>query len=328
MTSSSSSSTNGNTGMAAAFPINIKGPKELQEYVSRFSDMKNKIKTAFETALVGHLSTVDNTTICHWFKKHEVDMCCVSHRDFIRKTTTAETTGTEQAEVAINVALQQLERFRKMLVDNKQQRKTTHRQNCRARLHFKNEVAFNHEIMSSETELENDPRENHPCILMLKQMDAASKQHHHTVASKILKEANGVVLVIRQKLILAYQVATENASGAIMHHATKSRELIQKYHKLAIIEYCANVWWYNTQKDPMDHANYYVDTSSNPHGGQIRIVVKECLSDAVVFDEFMNKEFANTIMTADAVEAFEQDGHASFYYESATTAAAAAYADC
>lgn len=292
--------------MAAAFPIYIKGPKELQEYMSRFLEMKNQIKTVFEAGLSSPLASIkyDNSFICRPWHHHQAEMRCVTHVDFIRKTITAETTGTEHAETAINVAVQQLERFRKMLVDNKQHRKTTHRQNCRARLHFKNEVAFNYTIMGFENELENDPRENHPCVLMLKQMDAASKQHHQTVASKILKEINSLVLVIRQNLILAYQVATENAIGGIMHHAEKGREFIQKCQQLAMVEYCATVWWFNTQKDAMDDADYYVDASSNPDG-QIRIVVKEILSNAVVFDEFMNQVLAETIITDDAVQAFE-----------------------
>lgn len=301
--STSTSSKNGITGMAKEFPIYIKGPKELQEYMLRFLDMKNQIKTAFEAGLSGPLASLeyDNSFICRPWHHHQAEMCCVTHRDFILKTITAETTGTEQAEAAINVAIQQLERFRKILVDNKQQRKTTHRQNCRARLNFKNEVAFNHEMMSAENELENDPRDHHPCVLVLKQMDAASKQHHQTVASKILKEINGLVLVIRQKLILAYQLATENAIGAIMHHAEKGREFIQKCRHLAMVEYCATVWWFSTQKDAMDDADYYVDASSNPDG-QIRIVVKEISSNRVVFDEFMNQEFAETIITDEAVE--------------------------
>jgi hypothetical protein len=300
------SSTSTSTSTSSKNGITIKGPKELQEYISRFCEMKNQIKTAFEAGLSGFLASLeyDHSSICRPWHHHQAEMCCVAHRDFIRKIITAETTGTEQAEAAINVAIQQLERFRKMLVDNKQQRKTTHRQNCRARLNFKNEVAFNHEMMSAENELENDPRDHHPCVLVLKQMDAASKQHHQTVASKILKEINGLVLVIRQKLILAYQLSTENAIGAIIHHAEKGREFIQKCQQLAMVEYCATVWWFSTQKDAMDDADYYVDASSNPDG-QIRIVVKEIPSNRVVFDECMNQEFAETILTDDNVKTFE-----------------------
>jgi hypothetical protein len=293
--------------MADAFSIYINGPNQLQEYITRFLEMKNQIRQTFEAGLEDPLASPDRTAFCRLFKNHEVEMCRISHRSFIRKTITAETTGPEEAEAAIDRALQQLERFRKMLVDNKQHRKTTHRQNCRARLHFKNEVAFNHEMMSAETELENDPRENHSCVLILQQMDTTSKQHHRTVANKILKEVNGLILMIRQKLLLAYQIATENATGAIIHHAEKSYAFIQKCIQLAMVVFCATVWWDNTQKDPMDDADYYVIASSNPDDGQFRIVVEECLSECVVFDECLNQEFAETIMTADAVQAFEQE---------------------
>jgi hypothetical protein len=321
-TSTDESSTEENTSrMATAFPNYIKGPNELQGYITRFLEMKNEIRQAFENALADPLTTPERTnSFCRLFKNHHADMCRVSHRDFIRKTTTAETTGTEQAEAAIDRALQQLERFRKMLVDNKRHRKTTHTQNRAACLHFKNEAAFNHELMSSETELENDPRENHPCVLILKQMNAASNQHHRTVAKKILKEVNDLVLVIRQKLLLAYQIATENAIGAIIHNAGKGYEIIQKCIQIAMVEFCAMVWWENTQKDPMDHTDYYVIASSNPDNGQIRIVFKECLSDAVVFDEFLNQEFAETIMTADVVEAFEQEHQPNSFDQEAASA--------
>ena len=307
MASSSSSTEEKITRMADAFPIYLKGPNDLQEYITRFLEMKNKIRQSFEAGLEDPLTSPDRTTFCRLFKNHHADMCRSSHRRFISKTIMDETTGPEEAEAAIDRALQQLERFRKMLVDNKRHRKTTHTQNRAACLHFKNEAAFNHALMSAETELENDPRENHPCVLMLKQMNAASNEHHRTVAKKILKEVNDVVLVIRQKLLLAYQIATENATGAIIQHAEKSYELIQKIIQLAMVEFCATVWWENTQKDPMDHANYYLIASSNPDDGQIRIVVKKCLSDAVVFDEFLNHEFAETIMTPDAVQAFEDE---------------------
>lgn len=293
--------------MADAFPIYIKGPNELQGYITRFLEMKNEIRQSFETGLEDPLTSPDRTTFCRLFKNHHADMCRSSHRSFMRKTITDETTGPEEAEAAIDRALQQLERFRKMLVDNKRHRKTTHTQNRAACLHFKNEAAFNHELMSAETELENDPRENHPCVLMLKQMNTASNEHHRTVAKKILKEINDIVLVIRQKLLLAYQIATENAIGAIIHHAEKNYEFIQKCIQIAMVEFCAMVWWENTQKDPMDDTDYYVIASSNPDNGQIRIVFRECLSDAMVFDEFLNQEFAETIMTADVVRAFEQE---------------------
>ena len=309
------------TRMADAFPTYIKGPNELQGYITRFLEMKNQIRQAFETGLADPLASPERTTFCRLFKNHHADMCRSSHRRFIHKTITDETTGPEEAEAAIDRALQQLERFRKMLVDNKRHRKTTHTQNRAACLHFMHEAAFNHEFMSVEAEIENDPRENHPCVLMLKQMNAASNQHHRTVSKKILKEINDVVLVIRQKLMLAYQVATENAIGAIIHHAEKSYEFIQKCIQLAMIEFCAMVWWENTQKDPMDNTNYYVIASSNPDdNGQIRIVFKECLSDAVVFDEFLNQEFAETIMTADVVQAFEEEHQPHSFDQDAATA--------
>ena len=313
--------------MADAFPIYIKGPNELQEYITRFLEMKNQIRQTFEAGLEDPLASPDRTAFCRLFKNHHADICRSSHRRFIHKTITDETTGPEEAEAAIDRALQQLERFRKMLVDNKRHRKTTHTQNRAACLHFMHEVAFNHEFMSVEAEIENDPREYHPCVLMLKQMDATSKQHHRTVANKILKEINGLVLVIRQKLLLAYQIATDNATGAIIHHAEKSYDLIQKCIQLAMVEFCATVWWENTQKDPMDNTNYYVIASSNPDDdGQFRIVVKECRSDAVVFDEFLNQEFAETIMTADVVQAFEQE-HQPHSFDQEHHAAVAAAAE-
>jgi hypothetical protein len=296
------------TRMADAFPTYIKGPNELQGYITRFLEMKNQIRQAFETGLADPLASPERTTFCRLFKNHHADMCRSSHRRFIHKTIVDETTGPEEAEAAIDRALQQLERFRKMLVDNKRHRKTTHTQNRTACLRFKNEAAFNHELTSIEAEHENDPRENHPCVLMLKQMNAASNQHHRAVSKKILKEINDLVFVIRQKLLIAYQIATENAIGAIIHNAEKGYEMIQKFIQLAMVEFCAMVWWENTQKDPMDDTKYYVIASSNPDDdGQIRIVFKECLSDAVVFDEFLNQEFAETIMTADVVQAFEEE---------------------
>ena len=97
------------------------------------------------------------------------------------------------AENLLLECLKQQERFRKMLVNNKQQRKTMHYRNRLIIRDIRATVSCDGII----------------CIERLMQMDAALKQHHRTVARKILEEVNIIINAIHEH-VHAYQKAVDN----------------------------------------------------------------------------------------------------------------------
>jgi hypothetical protein len=91
----------------------------------------------------------------------------------------------------------------------------------------------------------------------LKGLIVQVKQNHKTVAKNLREQ---VIFNMRQmrNCILAYQCAAETTIQQILNHGEKTRAMVRKYQDIELIEYCARVWWSQTQQDPMDHRTYTV----------------------------------------------------------------------
>jgi hypothetical protein len=212
--------------------------------------------------------------------------------------------------------LNELEHLRKMLVTNKQQKKTAIREIRRIR----SSIRRGSQPVQASTDV-NEPFDclleyESPEIKDLNQFVETLKQNHRTNARKLCEQANRILLVLRTRDILAYKMAAENTIGAIIHHAEKCRTFIAHCRYIAGIEYCAYAWWMETQKDPMDHSPYYVtafleDEStryrSDSQYPRIRVVIRSSVDNSAVFCEYMNQELADTILTDDAIRAFESE---------------------
>jgi hypothetical protein len=169
-----------------------------------------------------------------------------------------------------------------------------------------------------------------------------TKTQHKTVSDKILKQVRFNIRLTNSR-VLAYQNAAETTIGKIIHHADKCRAFIARCRDLALIEFCASAWWMETQKDPMDHSYYYVsviDVDATEHerdldamlrsplhtrynsfsemtaesavkSSTIRIVVEGLPTRenpypvVAVYD--MDQQFAETILTEEAVTAFRAE---------------------
>ena len=108
------------------------------------------------------------------------------------------------AENLLLECLKQQERFRKMLVNNKQQRKTMHYRNRLVIRDIRATASFSE--FGGGFVMEG---KDSTCIERLMQMDAALKQHHRTVARKILEEVNMIINAIHEH-IHAYQKAVDH----------------------------------------------------------------------------------------------------------------------
>lgn len=192
----------------------INGANELKRTIQEYVDMTHEMKMRFEHDIESPLAKIDPSPICRPLHDFNARQCAVTHRDFIRKVA-LESDELSGPATNMNATLDTLEKLRKMLVTNKQQRKTAHK-------HFRRiansiQASFQSNTMLVEMELEPEPVS---LTIDLMNMDANAKQHHRTIARNILEEVNRLLAQMRQ-FIVALQVAFEDAVGKIIQHAAK-----------------------------------------------------------------------------------------------------------
>jgi hypothetical protein len=180
-----------------------------------------------------------------------------------------------------------------------------------------------------DLEIENETPQAKAIKLLIQQV----QQNHRTVARKLCEQAELIIRALRTRDILAYKVAAENTIQKIIRHADLCRKFIADCRQIACIEYCASSWWMETQRDPMDHSPYYltavsegvptrfnargIEYSALVSGGRapprILIEVHSATRSShdntcqIVFSEYLDEELANTILTEEAVRAFEAE---------------------
>ena len=300
----------------------INGPNELKKYIQEWTTTMNAIKQRFyDDIYQGALARFEPTPICVSRFNARVQYRALQHGGFIHKI--CDLVVEESNETRIKENLTQLEKLRKMLVNNKQQRKTTHKQNRRIALTIQS--AIQNEVDLCEFELE-PPQSPAPSsssnevlaltVLRLKEMDVSSKQHHYPVARNILTDINRIYREL-PKAMYAYQVAHENAAGKIIHHAEKCRAYHEKMLRLAVIQYCATLWVNANKGAKMDYTDYVViadyhhdedDFSYNydicetdDDNIEIQIYSNATLISTIQYDHAISSE----IITEEAIQAFE-----------------------
>lgn len=180
-----------------------------------------------------------------------------------------------------------------------------------------------------EVELEHQTPKDKEIKLLIQQV----QRNHRTVTHNLCRQAELIVRALRTRVILAYKQAAENTIQKIIHHADLCRKFIAECRRIACIEYCASAWWMETQRDPMDHSPYYltavsegVPTRFNAWSEEysalvsgrraqppILIQVQSAERSShdntcqIVFSEYLDQELAETILTEEAVRAFEEE---------------------
>jgi hypothetical protein len=191
---------------ANTFIIKVNGCTELKKYIQDTRALVHEVRAELDADLNQPNAVVQSTP--------EHEMTALKHACFIRDKVRCQTSAFAVAESAIHEALAQLEIIRKMLVNNKQKKRTTVRG-------IQKIIA---EMRACISSLEGtiEPTTAKP-IQQLQQMKESTKQHHRTVSHGLLQHATRILIAMRLKHILAYKLAAQDAVGEIIHHAEKCR---------------------------------------------------------------------------------------------------------
>lgn len=181
--------------------MTINGANELKKTIQEYVAMRDAIITQFQNDIdiLGYSSSS-------------------THREFIRKLV-RDSDEFLTPETNVNLTLATLEKLRKMLVTNKQQRKTAHKHFR----HIANRIQASFQSNTIE-EMELEPKPVSFAIDLMN-MDANAKQHHRTIARNILEEVNRLLAQMRH-FIVALQVAFEDAVGKIIQHCHRERSRV------------------------------------------------------------------------------------------------------
>ena len=307
----------------AASIADIKGAKGMANFIKELTATFENIKQVLERDLAQPAAIVNENdegyALCRnstfQFKAH---MASVAHRTFIHHITRCLPSELVSAQYDVTESLHQLQNLLKMIVNNKQQQKMTIKQ-----------IKQIHSV------------------LLLDQLIETTKGNHRTVARKILEQAKFAMRLAKSR-VLAYKNAADTTIGKIIHYADRCRAFVKRCSDKALIEKCASMWWFDTQKDAMDHSDYRISVvdvdakddesdldallknplpsrytsfseltpESAANLGNIRIFVHSCPTtrenpDSMVVSVYdLDQELAETILTDEAVRSFRREKYA------------------
>jgi hypothetical protein len=261
---------------------NITGAKELQQYINEQTGLIQQIREEYFRDLQQPITTVTLPIFLNnssW--NFCAELCQNAHKSFIYRLTGLPQFSTFlQKEETFNEVVDQLERLRKMLITNKQQKKTairkiqeiiklvkeTERQEEQRRVPS---PAFDF-VMTTLSMDDHDHDHDHDddgilieaddsvIVKALKAQIETTKQNHRTISRNLLQQVNFIVKAVRRHIVDVKRSAEDNV-GEIIHHAEKCRAFIAKCFDYSVLLYCASAWWHQTQKDAMDDGYYHIE---------------------------------------------------------------------
>jgi hypothetical protein len=248
-----------NTFTATA-AIKLKGAKDLTKYTTAVLETLGRIDEQFQADLTSPGAIVDVSAIQDKNLRFKAEMCAVEQRTFVHNISRCHPSPVVSAKDDADKCLANLENLRKMLVNNKQQKKTTIKQVRGIIQRMCSAAAATIALLQI---VQVVPDASYPVTNELKGLIVQVKQNHKTVAKNLREQA---IFNMRQmrNCILAYQCAAETTIQQILNHGEKTRAMVRKYQDIELIEYCARVWWSQTQQDPMDHRTYTVTALEAP----------------------------------------------------------------
>jgi hypothetical protein len=316
------------------FTTTIHGAKDLKEYISRITEIVQGVRREFDRDVQQPLARVEEPGTFLGSRVFDVTMCRVDHDGVIHsETKLPQCSGFLQAEQVVNDDMELLENIRKMLVTNEHQRNRTVKNLKKTRNHVSAALKSVLSGCVEELELEPEIPGDKEIRSLIQQQVQQVQQNHRTVSRNLCMQAEMIIRALRTRDILAYKVAAEKTIQKIIHHADLCRKFIAECRQIACIEYCASAWWMETQRDPMDHSPYYVTAVSEGEPTKFnasavaysalvsgrrappRILIEvhsanrssEDNSCRIVFSQYLDQELAETILTEEAVAAFEED---------------------
>lgn len=266
----------------------VNGQKDVQEYITQVTGLATKIRANFMNEMADSASSC-NQRCRESSHDFAMEMCGVTHRAKIyNETELPQFSVFLQTERVLLACLAQLEALRKMLVNNKQQKKTavrrlrelrnclqTHnatmvvlkplkplkKQSILQERREREECQEHAKIMELGTGLDMDLEkdQSNPTIKHVQRMIESTKQDHRTISKGLIHQATNIMDAIRTRHILDLAKAADDTAGAIMEHAKKCQAFMTQCLRLSAIEYCAKIWWFGTQNpDPTNSKNYYI----------------------------------------------------------------------
>jgi len=294
---------------------NINSSKKLKKYINKTNKLIEAIRAEFENDIQQPCARVEEPKRFFGSRTFDVTLCKMTHDQLIHfETIQRQHSIFLQTEQVMKDNMKVLEGFLTTLVTNKQHKKTI--------LEYIRLIIENISLLKNNEALE---------IPNVKALTQQLKQNYRTITRNILQQVQPLVVAIHSRYILAYKLAAENTIGKIIHHAKKCNSFIAQCRRIACIEYCAYAWWMETQKDPMDHSPYIATAVSEGEPRQfngstievsqpysynacskILITIQSSIkspdnSFPVVFSEYLDQELAETILTEEAVCAFEEE---------------------
>lgn len=315
---------------ATAVPKFINGAKDLKLCIQDMTRDAESIRAEFDHDLQQPKAVVnypDNDFISIGQGNHEFNarMCQVAHNDFVyNHTQLSQSSQVLQCESVVKDCLVRLEGLRKMLVNNKQQKKTTI--NAIRRIII---ADINSSRNSAQVFEELDYQS--PIVVMLRGLIEQTKQNHKTINRNILDQVRAIVLDMRTRHIRMFEQSAQQTVEAIIQHADKCRVFMARCRHLAIVEYCAHLWWTKTQKEHYHQKKYYVSALLAEDKGELKrfhaaiaglSAARPMNVEILVFEHNemqseekeqciltydLDEELAAEILTDEAIKTFEDD---------------------
>lgn len=257
------------TTVVTAVPKFINGAKDLKLCIQDMTRDAESIRAEFDHDLQQPKAVVnypDNDFISIGQGNHEFNarMCQVAHNDFVyNHTTLSQSSHVLQCESVVKDCLARLEGLRKMLVNNKQQKKTTINAIRRIIIAETNSSCHSAQVFEEITY-------QSPSVVMLRGLIEQTKQNHKTINRNILDQVRAIVLDMRTRHIRMFEQSAQQTVEAIIQHADKCRVFMARCRHLAIVEYCAHLWWTKTQKEHYHQKNYYVSALLAEDKGELK----------------------------------------------------------
>lgn len=260
----------------------VKGPKDLKQFIDQQLKFIQQTREELHTDIQEPRATVDTlpTFLNNTDWRFRAELCQNDHKSFVYKCTGLPQFSTWlQTEATHNEALDQLEHLRKMLVTNKQQKRTAIRK-------FQDIIKLVKQQEQEErlpsptfdfvTTMSTDDHDDHyyddrydvvleaedsAIVKALKAQIETTKQNHRTISRNLLEQVNSIMRALKRNNV-ELKKSAEHTVGEIIHHAEKCRAFITKCFDYSVLLYCASAWWHQTQKDAMDDGYYHLEVEA------------------------------------------------------------------
>jgi hypothetical protein len=321
----------------------VNGAKDLNEYIAQVNGMITQVQENFMREMADSEARCRKQRCRGSSHDFAMEMCGIAHAGLIYKETKlSQSSAFLQALAVANDCLDQLEALRKMLVNNKQQKRTAIRRLRELRNQFHQQL-----VLATDLELEIKSPNPNPTVKSVQQMIESTKQNHRTVSKGLIDQATKLIAAMRTRYILGVVNAAEDTAGAVLDHEKKCQAFMTQCLRLSAIEFCAKLWWFETQNQNHDKSkNYYIHAEVvHDYGDAVEGKPPTCLdhhfkaSRAAAYFEFcaenrpapricitvhgdpdpavgnnnplickyeFDQEFAETILTDEAIDQFEE----------------------